>query len=81
MLWDVARRSRIATLTGELAMPSSLAFSPDDSTLAIGNAFGIELRPLEPAAAREPLRDDGPRAHAVRVAHPSRRLRGEASAR
>jgi hypothetical protein len=42
-------------LTGELAMPSSLAFSPDDAVLAIGNAFGIELRPLEPAAARGSL--------------------------
>jgi WD40 repeat protein len=39
-LWDVARRTSLATLTGHTDSVHSVAFSPDGSTLASGSGDG-----------------------------------------
>ncbi len=39
-LWDVARRTGIATLTGHTDTVQSVAFSPDGTTLAGGSHDG-----------------------------------------
>jgi WD40 repeat protein len=39
-LWDVARRTNVATLTGHTGTVRSVAFSPDGTTLASGSHDG-----------------------------------------
>ena len=44
-LWDVNGRRRVATL--RVSSPGALAFSPDGTTLAVGQAGGIQLWQIE----------------------------------